>query len=102
MFGDDNDYCKLQVYYGYLHTIENVVMLESTITAKGQTTLPKAVRTALDVQAGDRVRYFILDDKVRIVPLRPVHRLFGLLKYDGPPVTIEDMERGIAEGACED
>lgn len=77
-------------------------MLESTITAKGQTTLPKAVRNALDVRAGDRVRYFILDDEVRIVPLRPVHRLFGLLKYDGPPVTIEDMERGIAEGACED
>ena len=92
----------MQVYCGFLHTIENVVMLESTITAKGQTTLPKAVRNALDVQAGDRVRYFILDDEVRIVPLRPVHRLFGLLKYDGPPVTIEDMERGIADGACED
>ena len=77
-------------------------MLESTITSKGQTTLPKAVRKALDVQAGDRVRYFILDDEVRIAPLRPIHRLFGMLKYDGPAVTIEDMERGIAEGACED
>ena len=77
-------------------------MLESTITTKGQTTLPKAVRKALDVQAGDRVRYFILDDEVRIVPLRPIDRLFGMLKYDGPAVTIEDMERGIAEGACED
>ncbi|MDE0137493.1 MAG: AbrB/MazE/SpoVT family DNA-binding domain-containing protein [bacterium] len=31
-------------------------MIESTITSKGQTTLPKAVREALSVHPGDRVR----------------------------------------------
>ena len=73
---------------------------ESTITSKGQTTLPKEVRDALDLKAGDRVRYFIYDGEVRIAPLLPLSRLFGVLKYDGPPATLEEMDRAIAEGAC--
>ena len=77
-------------------------MVESTITSKGQTTLPKPVRDALGVKPGDRVRYLILDDEVRIVPMRPLARLFGMLKYDGPPKTLEDMERAVAEGASEE
>ncbi len=78
-------------------------MIESGITSKGQTTLPKAVREALGLKAGDRVRYAILNGKVMILPVRPVSRLFGMLKlkYDGPPVTLEEMDRAIAEGAIE-
>ena len=76
-------------------------MIESGITSKGQTTLPKAVREALSVRAGDRVRYVIQDREVRILPVRPVSRLFGILRHDGPAATLEDMERAIAEGACD-
>ncbi len=76
-------------------------MITSAITSKGQTTLPKPVREALRVGAGDRVRYVILDNAVRVLPVRPVGRLFGALKHDGPLVTLEDMERAVAEGACE-
>ena len=75
-------------------------MIESRITSKGQTTLPKIVRQTLAVQAGDRVRYIILNGEVRILPVRPVNRLFGILQHDGPAATLEDMERAIAEGAC--
>ncbi|MXX54384.1 MAG: AbrB/MazE/SpoVT family DNA-binding domain-containing protein [Gemmatimonadetes bacterium] len=74
-------------------------MLESAVTRKGQTTLPKPVRDTLGVKAGDRVRYIVLDGEVRILPVRPIRRLFGVLKYDGPPVTVEDMERAAADGA---
>lgn len=74
-------------------------MIESGITSKGQTTLPKVVREALLVQPGDRVRYIIQDGEVRIVPVRPVGRLFGMLKHDGPTIALEDMERAIADGA---
>ena len=77
-------------------------MVESTITSKGQTTLPKPVREALGVKPGDRVRYLIIGDEVRIIPVRPLSRLLGMLKYDGPPVTLEEMERAVADGACEE
>lgn len=75
-------------------------MVESAITSKGQTTLPKPVREALGIEPGDRVRYVIFDNnEVRLLPIRPLSRLFGILKYDGPPVTLEEMERAIADGA---
>ncbi len=76
-------------------------MIESGITAKGQTTLPKAVREALSIQAGDRIRYVIEGSEVRILPVRPINRLYGVLQYDGPAATLEDMERAITDGATE-
>lgn len=77
-------------------------MLESTVTKKGQTTLPKPVRDLLGVQAGDRVRYVVLDGEVRILPVRPIRRLFGVLKHDGPAVTVEEMKRAVADALSEE
>ncbi len=74
-------------------------MIESAITKKGQTTLPKAVREVLGVQVGDRVRYVIFQGEVRILPVRPISRLFGTLQYDSV-VSLEEMEQAIADGAC--
>ncbi len=77
-------------------------MIDSKITAKGQTTLPRAVREALALEAGDHVLYIIQDGEVRIRSVRPIGRLFGMLKNAGPAVTLEEMERAIVEGACEE
>ena len=76
-------------------------MVESKITAKGQTTLPKAAREALAVKPGDRVRYIICEGEVRILPVRPISRLFGILRRDGPAVSLEQMDQAIAEGIAE-
>ena len=62
--------------------------------------MPKAVREALGVAPGDRMRYVIFDsNEVRIIPIRPLSRLFGALRHEGPRITLEDMERAIAGGA---
>ncbi|MDF3604715.1 type II toxin-antitoxin system PrlF family antitoxin [Paracoccus sp. DMF-8] len=75
-------------------------MTESTITIKGQTTLPKSVREALEIGPGDRLRYVILDDgQVRLMRTRPVAELAGMLRHDGPPVTLEQMDEAIAAAA---
>ena len=76
-------------------------MIESSVTKKGQTTLPKPVRESLGLQAGDRVRYVIADGEVRILPVRPISRLFGALRHNGSAVTLEEMEQAVADGACE-
>ena len=77
-------------------------MIESSITSKGQTTVPKAVREALGLETGDKVRYLIDDHEVRLLPVRPISRLFGMLKYHGPVVTIDEMEQAAARGASEE
>ena len=76
-------------------------MIESSVTKKGQTTLPKPVRETLGLEAGDRVRYIISDGEVRILPVRPIGRLFGVLQQEGSPITVEEMEQAVADGACE-
>lgn len=39
-------------------------MIKSKLTAKAQTTIPRAVREALHLKAGDEVVYVIQDDRV--------------------------------------
>ncbi len=77
-----------------------ILMVESKITRKGQTTIPRPVREALGLQTGDTIRYLIRDGEVRIKPVRPIDRLYGILKYDGPPVTLEQMNRAIRDMAA--
>ena len=77
---------------------EALGMFESKITSKGQTTLPKEVRKALSIGPGDRVRYVIDGNMALILPVRPISSLKGL-PYDGPPVTLGEMQQAIVDGA---
>ena len=77
-------------------------MQESTVTTKGQTTLPRTVRSALGIAPGDRVRYIILDGEVRLLKARPVAGLAGTLAQPGrKPVSLEAMDAAIAAAASE-
>ena len=69
--------------------------------ANGRITLPKSVREALGLQPGDRIRYFIMDGHVQIRKVRHISELAGILKYDGPPVTLEDMDNAVRDAAAE-
>ena len=76
-------------------------MQESTVTIKGQTTLPRDVRAALRLGPGDKLRYMILDGgEVRIVRSQPVAGLAGLLKgRRGRVDSLDEMDEAIAGGA---
>ena len=77
-------------------------MLESKIFAKGSTTLPKPVREALGVEAGDTVRYVISGDRVQVLRTRSVHELAGMLSRDDQAaVSLCEMENAIIQGAVE-
>ena len=77
-------------------------MQESTVTTKGQTTLPRDVRHALGLTSGDKVRYVILDGEVRLLKSRSVNELAGLLATPGrKPVSLDEMEDAIAAGATD-
>ena len=77
-------------------------MQESTVTVKGQTTLPKDVRTALGLASGDRVRYVILEGEVRIVKAGSVKDLKGMLaRPSRKSVSLEAMDEAIAAAAID-
>ena len=54
-------------------------MLQSKIFANGSTTLPKPVRDALGVKAGDSVRYVISERGVQIVKAQSVPETADML-----------------------
>lgn len=69
----------------------------STITSKGQTTIPKAVRDRLGLKPGDRVEFIIEDgDRVVMIPATlPLAEMAGFLPAPERPVSLEEMEQAI-------
>lgn len=55
-------------------------MTHSTITSKGQTTLPAPIRRALNLKEGDRIVYEIQGDSVVIRPQPGAMAVFGALE----------------------
>lgn len=74
-------------------------MATSKVTTKGQITIPKAVRAALGVEAGDRVEFVVREDGTveMIARTRPLLSLAGVLGERRLGVSIEDMDAGIGE-----
>ena len=77
--------------------------MESSITTKGQATIPKPVREHLHLRPGDRVKFFIHPDgSVVLLPRVPVKSLRGMMKSTLPePVTLEEMEEAASAGAAD-
>jgi antitoxin PrlF len=74
--------------------------VESAITAKGQATIPKAVRDFLGLKAGDRVKFFLHPNgTVVLLPKRPTSALRGMLKAPPRPVGLDEMDAAIAGSA---
>jgi AbrB family looped-hinge helix DNA binding protein len=69
-------------------------MFESTITVKGQTTVPQPIRDALQVQPGTKLQWTLMPDGTIIVraKTKSLLDLAGMLKAPkGKKVRIEDM-----------
>lgn len=78
--------------------------LTTTLSSKGQVILPKSIRDHRHWDVGTRL---VVEDTLEGVLLKPApvfaptrpEDVFGCLKYDGPPKSLQDMEEGIAAEA---
>ena len=77
-------------------------MPEATLTSKGQITVPLEVRQALGLTAGSRVSFVRTDEgSYELVPATgSVRALRGVIPLPPRPVTLEDMDAAVAEGAA--
>ncbi|WP_200234257.1 AbrB/MazE/SpoVT family DNA-binding domain-containing protein [Thiohalocapsa halophila] len=77
-------------------------MSTSTMTSKGQVTVPLAIRRQLGIGPGDRLSVSVRDDGVlEVVPeTGDFLSLAGSIKPRVNDVTLEDMETAIGAGAC--
>lgn len=72
-------------------------MSTSTLTSKGQTTIPKDVRKRLNLHPGDRLEFVIDEDgRVLVLPASiDASELAGMLKSPARPISVEGMNRAI-------
>ena len=77
-------------------------MPTSTLTSKGQVTIPRRIRERLGLRVGDRLEFRIDESGKLLIEPEPASRLGrvpGLLKHlaGDRPVTVEEMDEGIRE-----
>ena len=79
-------------------------MTLTRLSTKGQVVLPKDVRERLALTTGTELEVEVLEGAILLRPIRrvTVDDLLGLLRWDGPPKSIEDMDQAGAPRARED
>ncbi|VWC86934.1 AbrB family transcriptional regulator [Burkholderia lata] len=75
-------------------------MTTATITSKGQVTIPVDVRNQLGLRSGDRIEFSYNETTGRyeVYPVtRSLASLKGIVRKPSKPVSLEEMNRAIAE-----
>lgn len=72
-------------------------VLTSTLTAKGQTTVPEAARVALPLKPGQRLSWEIKEGFLTVRPVRDIDELAGCLKSDKRARSVEQMKKAARE-----
>jgi AbrB family looped-hinge helix DNA binding protein len=77
-------------------------MSESTISSKGQVTIPKAIRMRMHLKVGDRLRFVVdPDGSVRLAAAtRDVSTLRDILPRPKRRATVDDMQSAIRRRAA--
>jgi antitoxin PrlF len=72
----------------------------TTLTSKGQMTLPKSVRERLGLSTGDRLEVAVDGQRIVLTP-KTLHLqdICSLLPASTRPATLEEMDEAIARGA---
>ena len=76
----------------------------TVLSTKGQVILPKAIRELMDWKPGTRLTVEKTDEGVllktaALFPETSLDSVCGMLKYDGPALTIEEMDAAILREA---
>lgn len=75
--------------------------MSSTVTAKGQATIPVEIREQLQLKPGARLQWFVdVHGRMVVLPERPLESLRGILK-GYKPVNTADPEEIAAQAAVE-
>lgn len=78
-------------------------MTSTTVTSKGQVTIPLEVRERYGIEAGTKLEIVPIDDlRFEVYPKnRSVLALSGIFRHEGTPVTLEEMDVAIGDHLAE-
>lgn len=74
---------------------------EATLSAKGQVTIPKEMRQALNLRPGDQLIYSMVDGEIVVTPKNIDFKDLAGLLGDPPngPATLEEIDEGVVAAA---
>ncbi len=55
-------------------------MATVTISPKFQVVIPKEVRQKLGLKAGQKVQTIVFEDRIELIPVKPIKKMRGFLK----------------------
>jgi AbrB family looped-hinge helix DNA binding protein len=61
-----------------------------TISPKFQVVIPKAIREALRLKPGQKIQAMVYEDRIELIPVRPIKEMRGFLKGLDTTVDRED------------
>lgn len=81
-------------------------MSSTTVSSKGQVIIPKPIRDAKHLRRGQRLQVLSVPEGVLLKPMPDVPEttlddVIGILQWDGPAVTIDEMDAAVAAGIRE-
>jgi AbrB family looped-hinge helix DNA binding protein len=51
-----------------------------TVSPKYQVVIPRSIRQAMGIRAGDKIQVILFDGRIELVPVRPIKSMRGFLK----------------------
>ncbi|QTN32740.1 AbrB/MazE/SpoVT family DNA-binding domain-containing protein [Akkermansiaceae bacterium] len=78
--------------------------MKATLTSKGQITVPVKIREQLNLRTGDKLDFQIEGTSIKVSPARKkgtLEELMNILPRAKRSYTVEEMNEGIAQGACD-
>jgi antitoxin PrlF len=80
--------------------VRKTMAASTTLTTKGQMTLPKSVRERLGLQAGDKLDVAVEGRRIVLIP-KTLHLsdVCSLLPAPDIPVSVKEMNEAVARGA---
>ena len=81
------------------NTYKVMVMQRSTVTVKGQVTIPASIRKKFGLQQGDKVVFKEEGNKIYLLPVQDkVEAAFGIIT-PSKSVTLEEMDASVTKRA---
>jgi AbrB family looped-hinge helix DNA binding protein len=63
-----------------IRTVDEDAMGTVTISPKYQVVIPKDIREKLGLSPGQKVQAVVYDDRIELIPVRPIKKMRGFLK----------------------
>ena len=55
-------------------------MITVSVSPKFQVVIPKAIREAMDIQPGQKVQVILYQNRIELIPIRPLRKAQGFLR----------------------